>query len=54
MYFNLIKIILSLFDSENKNKITKFFKENINKNISIFVDVGAHHGEGIRLFKKKL
>ncbi len=52
MYFNLIKIILGLFDNQNKKKITNFFKKNTNKKISVFIDVGAHHGETVKLFKK--
>ena len=52
MYFSLIKLVLSFFDSFNKRKILFFFKKNIESKISFFVDVGAHHGETIKIFNK--
>ena len=50
MYFSLIKLVLSFFDFFNQKKILSFFKKNIESKISFFVDVGAHHGETIKIF----
>ena len=52
MYFSLIKLVLSFFDFFNQKKILSFFKKNIESKISFFVDVGAHHGETIKIFNK--
>ncbi len=52
MFLKLTKIILSLFDSLNRQKILKYFKENIDNKLKCFVDVGAHHGETIIAFNK--
>ena len=43
--------ILLFFDYFHKKKIISFIKSNINK-IDSIIDVGAHHGESIRLFLK--
>ena len=52
MYIKLILKILSLFDYFLKIKVIKFFiKEKINK-FDIFIDVGSHHGETIKIFNK--
>ena len=52
MYIKLILKILSLFDYFLKIKVIKFFKkEKINK-FDIFIDVGSHHGETIKIFSK--
>ena len=34
-------------------KIINFFKDKFKNNISTFIDVGAHHGESIKLFNKE-
>lgn len=51
MYIKLILKVLSLFDYINKIKIINYFKK---KKLSpdIFIDVGAHHGETIKVFNK--
>jgi FkbM family methyltransferase len=43
--------ILLFFDYFHKKKIISFIKRNVNK-IDSIIDVGAHHGESIRLFLK--
>ena len=52
MLYFLSKFFLSYFDSFNKKKVIKFFEDKINKNISVLIDVGSHHGETIYTFKK--
>ena len=44
-------IILIFFDYFHKKKIINFIKTKI-KNIESIIDVGAHHGESIKLFLK--
>ena len=36
-----------------KKKIINFFKDKFKNKISVFIDVGAHHGESIKLFNKE-
>ena len=43
--------LLNLFDTINKKKIIKFFKEE-NIEINLFFDVGSHKGETVNLFNK--
>ena len=43
--------ILLFFDYFHKKKIISFIKRNVNK-IDSIIDVGAHHGESIKLFLK--
>ena len=50
MYINFLHFLISLFDYPNKKRILNFFKSKLGNNISIFIDVGAHHGETIKLF----
>ena len=54
MYFKILRLILSFFDFFNKKKILFFFKNKNKIEFSLFIDVGAHHGETINFFKKKL
>lgn len=52
----LIKIIryfLNLFDTLQQKKIIKFINSEFNDPITIF-DIGAHFGETIKLFQKKI
>jgi len=44
-------IILSFFDYFHKKKIINFIKKKIDK-IDTVIDVGAHHGESVKLFVK--
>ena len=44
-------LILLFFDYFHKKKIISFIKKNANKTQTI-IDVGAHHGESIKLFLK--
>ena len=44
--------ILKFFDSFHQRKILKFLKKNGYQTFNIFFDVGAHHGESIKLFSK--
>ena len=52
MYTRIVIFILLLFDNINKRKVLNFFKKNLKKEILIFIDVGAHHAETIKLFNK--
>ena len=54
MYVKIITYILSLWDRINKDKVINFFQKNISGDIVNFIDVGAHHGETIKLFNKKM
>lgn len=49
-FSDIIRYILNFFDKFQQKKIINFFKQNINKSIIVF-DVGAHHGETIKLFQ---
>jgi len=53
MYINILHFIISFFDYWNKKKIINFFRHKFKNNISILIDVGAHHGETIKLFNKE-
>ena len=53
MYISFIVKILSFFDYFKKKYVINFFKKNINRDINNLIDVGAHHGETIKLFNKK-
>ena len=52
MYIKFLHFIISLFDRPNKIKIINFFKNKFNYDISVLIDVGAHHGETVYLFNK--
>ena len=52
MYYRLAKFFLSLFDFRNKKKICNYFLKENKEKIQTLIDVGAHHGESIRFFKK--
>ena len=52
MYYKFAKFCLSFFDNLNKTKFFKYFEKIKNKKIAHLVDVGAHHGESIKLFSK--
>tara|TARA_B100000900_G_scaffold367842_1_gene344632 strand:- start:2598 stop:3311 length:714 start_codon:yes stop_codon:yes gene_type:complete len=52
MYINFLHFIISFFDQPNKKKVLNFFKSKFQNNISVLVDVGAHHGETIKLFNE--
>ena len=52
MYYKFAKFCLSFFDNLNKTKFLKYFEKKKNKTIVYFIDVGAHHGESIKLFSK--
>ena len=52
MFFSdLIRLVINLFDHIEQKKIVSFLQKKLNYPIVIF-DVGAHHGETIRLMKK--
>jgi FkbM family methyltransferase len=53
MYIKFILKILSFFDYFKKKDVIKFFKKNITGDIINLIDVGAHHGETIKLFSIK-
>ena len=53
LYSRLIVVILNFFDYFQQKKIIELIKKKFARPIVIF-DVGAHHGETIRLFHKKL
>ena len=50
MYIKFILKILSFFDYFKKKDVIIFFKKNITGDIVNLIDVGAHHGETIKLF----
>ncbi len=50
MYINFLHLLISVFDYPNKKRILNFFKSKLGNNISTLIDVGAHHGETIKLF----
>ena len=52
MYYSLAKFFLSVCDLKNKKKISNYFLEENKGKIQTLIDVGAHHGESIRFFKK--
>ena len=54
MYIRIVTFFLFLIDYINKRKILNFFKKNLKNEIDIFIDVGAHHAESIKLFNKLL
>ena len=53
MYIKFILKILSFFDYFKKKDVINFFKKNITGDIINLIDVGAHHGETIKLFNIK-
>ena len=53
MYINFILQILSFFDYFKKKDVINYFKKNTVGNINNLIDVGAHHGETIKLFNVK-
>ena len=52
IFLKLLNFIISLVDYKNKQKIKKFFKNNLNFDDLTILDVGAHKGETIDLFLK--
>ena len=52
MYYSLAKFFLSICDLKNKKKISNYFLEENKGKIQTLIDVGAHHGESIKFFKK--
>ena len=52
MYCPFAKYFLSFFDIIKKKKVLNFIKKENGSKISIFLDVGAHRGESIKIFKK--
>ena len=53
MYIKFILKVLSFFDYFKKKTVINFFKKNIKGDINTLIDVGAHHGETIKLFSIK-
>ena len=53
MYIKFILKILSFFDYFKKKDVINFFKKIYIGNINNLIDVGAHHGETIKLFNVK-
>ena len=53
MYIKFLLKILSFFDYFKKKDVINFFKKNITGDIINLIDVGAHHGETIKLFNIK-
>ena len=50
-FINLIRFTLNIFDNFQQQKIIKFFKKKLNKDLMI-IDVGSHYGETAKLFCK--
>lgn len=51
IYVKFIRIILNYLDYFHQKKIINFFQQKFSKQITV-VDVGAHFGETIKIFKK--
>ena len=51
IYVKFIRIILNYFDYFHQKKIINFFQQKFSKQITV-IDVGAHFGETIKIFKK--
>ncbi len=47
----LVRNLINFFDFFQQKKIIKFFKSNILDNL-IFIDIGSHYGETVKLFAK--
>ena len=52
-YSKIIIIILNFLDYFQQKKILKFINKKLKNPLTVF-DIGAHHGESIKLFIKKL
>ena len=52
MYRKFLIFFIDIVDFFHKKKIIIFFKKFYSKEIQVFFDVGAHHGETINIFKK--
>ena len=52
-FIDVVRYFINLFDHFQQLKILKFLKKNLGNNL-IFFDIGAHHGESIKLFCKNL
>ena len=50
MYYRIVKFFLAFFDYFYKKKIFKLLKKLFGKEFSFLIDVGAHHGESIKIF----
>ena len=49
---SIVRFVLNFFDYFQQIKIINFLKKNLKGKI-IFFDIGAHHGETLKLFSKK-
>lgn len=49
---SIYNFLLNILELNYKKKLIKVLKNNLGKNIKIFFDVGAHHGETTILFSK--
>ncbi len=50
MYYRIAKFFLAFFDNFYKKKIFKFLKRLFGEEFSFLIDVGAHHGESVKIF----
>ena len=50
-FIDIVRYFINFFDHFQQLKILNFLKKNLGKDL-IFFDVGAHHGESIKLFCK--
>jgi FkbM family methyltransferase len=50
MIGKIIKLVISIIDSQNKKKILNFFKQKFYNSSLLILDVGSHHGETISFF----
>ena len=50
---NIINITLNLLDNHIQKKNLDILKKNLGKKIKIYIDVGAHNGEMIKIISKE-
>ena len=53
IFVNLLRNILNILDNFHQKKMIECIKKKIDPN-PIVIDVGAHNGETIKIFEKKL
>ncbi len=49
---NILNIILNELDNYIQKKNLNILKKNLGKNIEIYIDVGSHNGEMIKIISK--
>ena len=52
--FKILMIFIGVVDLNNKKKVLNFFRKKLNTSLINIIDIGAHKGETIDLFLKKM